>query len=242
MPSAAEKSVIARLKKLGCEVLAGRDCWDVRLRNVPLDAAIDDICQLKSVTLELSRLKESHHAMLSRLVNVTDIGSDHCSLCDGSFSYLANLPRLVSLTIFVSAPADITGVGIGQLAKTSLESLTIHGSALSDQGAEEIAEISTLQSIEIIRGAMTDVALKSLRRLQLESLSLSDLKVSDVGLREIAAMTSLKYLFLSDLPITDVGLSRLEKLRSLTVLDISCSAVSEEAVQALIAKLPNVES
>ena len=75
----------------------------------------------------------------------------------------------------------------------------------------------------------------------LKSLSIRDSRITDYGLKYLASMQELEYLNISG-QITDQGLPHLAKLKSLRGLTLNSRAVTQEALAAMQAKLPLLQS
>jgi hypothetical protein len=125
--------------------------------------------------------------------------------------HLADLKELRSLTAISSR---LTGKGLGGLRK--LETLTIPGAPLGDEGAAEIGKMTSLKSLDLAGTNVTDAGVDHLRDLKdLVDLSLARTAVTDKSAKVIGGFDKLEELWLNHVGITDAGLRELQGLSKL---------------------------
>jgi hypothetical protein len=122
---------------------------------------------------------------------------------------------------------------------TSLQTLDLNGTKVTDAGLEHLKGLTNLHSLHLGKTKVTDTGLVHLKGMtSLHSLHLGKTKVADVGLVHLKGLTSLQLLNLGDTQVTDAGLVHLKGLTSLHTLSLSGSKVSEAGVKDLQAALP----
>lgn len=129
---------------------------------------------------------------------------------------------------------------------------------ISDEGFERLAEMESLEKLDITDAAITNVGLGHLATLpklsaliadvtaigdegltflkekhSLRRLSLAATQVSDVGLKHLANLTQLESLNLSGTNITQRGLIHLKGLTNLIHLDLSENEIRDDGLQNL---------
>jgi hypothetical protein len=125
--------------------------------------------------------------------------------------HLAGLKELRSLTAISSR---LMGKGLGNLQK--LETLTIPGAPLGDEGAAEIGKLTSLKSLDLAGTNVTDAGVDHLRDLKnLDDLSLARTAITDKSAKVIGGFDKLEVLWLNHVGITDAGLRELQGLSKL---------------------------
>ena len=135
-----------------------------------------------------------------------------------------------------------------------LKSLNLAGSAVTDKGLRQLAELKNLEKLDLQDTKVTDKGLKELARLKkLKSLRLSEAQMSDATvriLREIGLLHSLSQasagrgdpprsaeeiisLSLCRGPLTDAGLRELAGLKNLSWLDLRETRVTDAGLKEL---------
>jgi WD40 repeat protein/Leucine-rich repeat (LRR) protein len=146
---------------------------------------------------------------------------------------LEGLAELRSLEI-THAPAipEAAVKAIGKL--TSLRSLAINSSDLSDEHLKEIAKLSGLVSLELSACPhLTGPGLAVLATLsRLEELHLKGARMDSAGLRALVGLKKLRALSLQSTLVADEGLEVLGKLPVLTELNLG-SGIGDEGLAKL---------
>lgn len=132
-------------------------------------------------------------------------------------------------------PLAMTPQAIKALAKLeNLESLSLWGTAVTDDDIRQLAGLSNLRRIDL---AFTDVTGESLRTLslleKLVSVRLEGCDVTDEHLPLLAKMPQLAMLYLGRTKVTDAGLQHLRRLRKLNLLQLSDCAITDEGLASL---------
>jgi hypothetical protein len=125
---------------------------------------------------------------------------------------------------------------------SSLESLWIYGSGVSDAGLECLAKLPQLRTLSLSSPLVTDAGLKHLRELkQLESLTLQHIGVDDAGLVHLRGLANLRNLDLTGTNVEGPGLVHLKILKNLEFVGLVNTPVKMEHVEQLRKSLPNCE-
>lgn len=111
---------------------------------------------------------------------------------------------------------------------------------VTDKALKYVAQIKSLQTLEICQTAITDEGLKELARLpRLQSLNLSSTKVTSRGLAHLRPLQSLLSLSIVNTCIDDSGVEEIGNLRNLRIVSLSRTQVHGSGLGHL-AKLPNL--
>ena len=141
---------------------------------------------------------------------------------------------------------DDSDIGDGLLMKiirlrpTKLTGLSLQGTAVSDKGISELANIASLTYLNLRGTEVGDEGVKSLAQLpRLDTLTLDGTKTTTRGVE------ALRDCVLSDLNLKTVSLAppaidALCTLEKLVAVDLRDSGVSAESVQRLLSQIPRV--
>ncbi|KAM3593406.1 uncharacterized protein V6R79_012311 [Siganus canaliculatus] len=174
-------------------------------------------------------------------------------------------PQLRLLSIKQTKVKDVSSLA----ELSSLQTLNLDGTGVTESSLERLASHSTLSSLslagipvadgnhalQIISGlkltqltlpgrhSVTDSGLSFISRLSLLSeLDLTDYtQVTDQGVGQLSSMTRLKRLSLSNTQVTDAGLPSLRGLTELQELCLDRTAVTSRGVSQLITCLPHLQ-
>jgi Leucine-rich repeat (LRR) protein len=133
-----------------------------------------------------------------------------------------------------------------------LEFLDVGFSRVTDDGFENLADLTELKWLGFGGNKMSGVALPllqllpALAHLDVGGLQRTDsgrwgLALSDFNLESIEALTKLESLDLQDAKVTDLGLQRLSALSNLEMLDLSRTPLTGRGIKALTS-LPKLKS
>jgi hypothetical protein len=175
---------------------------------------------------------------LQRVSNLRWLELRSTAITDASLDRIAELTQLKRLLIRSSANGSertqITDKGLAELHTLSdlrllsLEKCTINGSAFEHLGA-----LRRLDELDLRDTEFNDSAARHLQQFpRLKYLNLWKTQTTDAAMSEILQLNRLEQLFLSD-NLTDSAVTDLERLVHLKVLDLSSSAFSDGAVDAL---------
>lgn len=113
----------------------------------------------------------------------------------------------------------------------SLQQLDLGNLSISDQTLEHVRQLSQLRDLNLSGTQITDAGLLRLAPLgELRNLTLSSSGVTDAGLAVLAAFSHLESLQLHGSGISNAGLSHLGHCRELRSLDLSGTRVSNEGL------------
>lgn len=137
---------------------------------------------------------------------------------------------------------DIRDEQLSQLAALSdLKSLNLSNTGITDVGLNHLANLKKLKFLYLFGTRLTDSGMPSIATLpRLEVLCLDSTEITDLGLKTLEDLPRLEKLHVhSRAKITDVGLESLHRHVRLFELRIGGPHISEKAVDALKAALPN---
>lgn len=117
----------------------------------------------------------------------------------------------------------------------NLQRLSLSGAQIDDEGASQLAKISTLTTLGLNGTKVTSAGLKELTKLRnLTYLSAAKTLIDDEGLRLVATLSKLTWLDLDNTQITDAGIEHLRPLKSLRVLLLANTAITDRAVEVFV--------
>jgi internalin A len=110
---------------------------------------------------------------------------------------------------------------------------------VTDAGLKELADLESLQTLDLGITQVTGAGLKDLAGLKsLQTLDLGGTKVTDAGLKELAGLKSLQTLDLGGTKVTNAGLKELTGLKSLQTLHLGGTKATEAGAAELQKALP----
>lgn len=162
------------------------------------------------------------------------------AITDSGLQSITNTLQLDQLGILYLAGTQITGAGLGYLARTKLEVLFLAGCTQLKEN--EFQSIATLRRIKrlFLAGCtqLTGNVLQYVKHLQdLEVLCLDGMDVRDQHLAGIGVLGKLKSLSMSNTQVTYEVFFHLETLKSLTVLGLNNTQKSNLNVSTLLEKM-----
>tara|TARA_B110000116_G_C16656644_1_gene499843 strand:+ start:65 stop:829 length:765 start_codon:yes stop_codon:yes gene_type:complete len=144
-------------------------------------------------------------------------------------------------TLFLTG-TTITDAGLEPLAGLSGLIILHLPETITDEGFKHVGEITTLKTLSAERCKITDVGMAHLVNMsELRWLKMNHTAISDKGLDAIKDLTTLHTLELMNTKITDKGLLFLSGLSKLNSLEMTGCDLTDEAVQALQKELPDTE-
>jgi hypothetical protein len=171
----------------------------------------------------LASLKPTHFVLLDLMqTKVTDAG-------------LAEVAKLKGLEWLFLAGTKITDTGMEQVAKLAdLENLWLDDTPVTDAGIAHLRSLRKLDELSLDRTAVTGACLDDLAAIKsLRVLDLRETLVRGEGLARLAALPKLELLILKDTPVSDADLPYLRQLSHVTVIWISGTKLSAEAIRQL---------
>lgn len=219
-------------------MLAGEGASDSALsRGLPLLAALSSLQELWITRADLGGRALEPLRACSSL---RSLWLRECTLDEGSFASLRGVDTLVDLHVWAPA-GDAALARLAELA--SLEVLELDGGSLTDAGLAELARLTTLRALDV-RGArrVTDRGAAALGAAKhLTRLTLTGARgVHGECFSSLPA--SLAELDLASCAILDehlAGLARLERLRGLS---LSGTKVTDAGIASLSALFPALET
>lgn len=152
---------------------------------------------------------------------------------DAGFGSLSELPLLQSLTLHGTRVSDAGLVVLRDLPNLRTLSCILN-ECVTDRGLEHVGSLPHLTSLELVGVGFTDAGLHHLQQLHhLETLELEEAQIDDASLRYLRSMSRLRFLDLSFTEIGDSGLRFLESLTNLRFLDLSNTRVGDASIQSL---------
>ena len=135
---------------------------------------------------------------------------------------------------------SVTDEGIEQLEQlSSLEKLYLSGTHVSDHSLGHLSEAHNLVVLTLSSTLVTDAGVRHIARLSsLEKLLLTKTAIGDAALMHVEHLKALEELHLQETQITDAGLQHLSKLKNLTVLDLYGTQITPAGVADLQKSLP----
>lgn len=126
-------------------------------------------------------------------------------------------------------------------ALTELKSLNLSNTAITDAGLAQLLSLKKLKFLYLFGTKVTDSGAASIAAFpRLEVLCLDQTEISDIGLKTLEDLPRLEKLHVhSKAKITDAGLESLKKHTRLFELRIGGPGLSEKAIDALKAALPD---
>ncbi len=162
---------------------------------------------------------------------------------DEGLAQLVGFTELRSLNLAGNMP-KITDAGLVHLkAFKKLETLLVPPVAATDKGLAEVAELTTLKSLDIgFFSPATDAGFGQLKSLtSLNSLNVSYTAMGDAGIEQLKDLPRLEKLILNNTKVTDAGLEHLQGMKSLRYLALGGCQVTKEGKQKLKSALPQCD-
>ncbi len=158
-------------------------------------------------------------------------------------SGLENLRALTSLESLDLSQTSVTEKGLAELLSLrNLRALDLSFCALTDASAELLAQVTSLSELKLSGVKIDDAGLARLAALKnLETLDLAWTDVTDRGLMHLSTLPKLRRLSLHGDHVTDAGLAGLERLTGLAALAIEESDITAAGWQGLRRALPKAD-
>jgi hypothetical protein len=138
--------------------------------------------------------------------------------------------------------AGLRGDDLAVLAKcTRLEWLQLTENPLDDAGLAHLVELP-LRELMLDITPVGDAGMEFVADMEtLEQLDVANTRITDKGVASIARLPELQVLWLAGTGVTDAGLAQLESLSRLKYVDLRGTGVSDQGVARLRAKLPDLQ-
>ena len=224
------------------------------LRRVNLDScpvgdgaarALSNLPSLESVTLADTDVgNDGVEALARRATRLTHLDLGHTLVDDDGVEHLLLLKH--TLRVLSLDSRLISDRGVKRIADLrSLESLDLFAADVTDAGVGALREMRALKSLEMCGGRVTDVGVARVARFceNLETLNLGqNAAVTDAGAAAVAAsLKKLTALNLTGSGVTDAGAKKFAALKNLTTLALKeCRGVTREAARYLREHCPKL--
>ena len=224
------------------------------LRRVNLDScpvgdgaarALANLPDLESVTLADTDVgNDGVEALARRATRLTHLDLGHTLVDDDGVEHLLLLKH--TLRVLSLDSRLISDRGVKRIADLrSLESLDLFAADVTDAGVGALREMRALKSLEMCGGRVTDVGVARVARFceNLETLNLGqNAAVTDAGAAAVAAsLKKLTALNLTGSGVTDAGAKKFAALKNLTTLALKeCRGVTREAARYLREHCPKL--
>lgn len=184
---------------------------------------------LAGVRIENDQMSDDDLAFLEQLPLLSSLELAGGNLTDKALAHVRPLESLTSLTI---DRARLTDDGLEQLsALRQLTKLKLTHAPITDAALKHLSRLDELESLDLSATEVTGSGLGQLRTTRLRTLVLDETNVTDKTIAAVARLTSLETLSLKGTAIGNHGLLRLRNVKSLKTIDVSQTAVNNEAIQ-----------
>lgn len=193
--------------------------------------------------LDLSRTSANNREMehVAKISTLKVLKLAQTVINDDGMALFTNLSALQELDI---SSTETVGIGLAALgndgAKAPLRILNASHTRVGTQGFRFVNQFS-LEELHVSKAMVTDLSLEGLRGCnQLEVMNLANNLITDKSAKWLITSKALQELDLSRNPgIRDGALRKLQTLPELSKLNLSKTAASAKAIQALKQRLPN---
>lgn len=191
-------------------------------------------CFQKLTAAELATLKEIH--LGGHLVKDGKTVKEHIEIPAGEFHHLTALVSLEKLDLMENGVSDEALVSIGRIK--NLTTLVLGDHCLTDASLKHLTGLQKLTHLNLCwpdqkhGGKISDAGLEEVAKLtSLETLDLRATQITDAGLAKLLELPKLKTLELANTAITDAGLLSLQKLKSLSKVSVfNCKQVTPQGI------------
>jgi len=158
------------------------------------------------VDLRSSWVTDSDLPQLAALPHLTNLDLSLTRITDIGLQQLKNAPGIVELNLYYTE--QITDEGMAAVKGwKKLKRINLRGTKVTDTTLEHLANVTTLESIDVGFAQITDVGLDRLAPLvNLKELVISGNKLTDNGLQALRQFPRLTHLSLGGSQRTDSGL------------------------------------
>ena len=214
----------------------------VDFNRLPPEAHVDALGALTNLRrLQLrsaSGVQDQGLAWLSELKQLEELRLPYTPISAETLQAAARLPQLTALFLQENGNRlELSGAHLEILASMpALETLSITGSNLDDEGLETIAGIKSLRELSLSGSLVTGSSVGSLSKAPLLTSLLINSPALSIGILEgLPALTRLESLQLGGKAITDQWLPAITRLKNLQDLGLLNSSVTDTGVRSLSA-------
>jgi internalin A len=162
--------------------------------------------RITGVDLRTSWVTDSDLPQLAALPHLTHLDLSLTRITDHGLQQLKNAPGIVELNLYYAE--QITDEGMAAVKGwKKLKRINLRGTKVTDTTLEHLANVTTLDSLDVGFAQITDVGLDRLTPLvNLKELVVGGNKLTDVGLQALRQLPGLTTLSLGGSQRTDSGL------------------------------------
>lgn len=166
----------------------------------------DSTGQITGVDLRSSWVTDSDLSQLALLPHLAHLDLSLTRITDLGLQQLKNAPGIVELNLYYAE--QITDEGMAAVKGwKKLKRINLRGTKVTDTTLEHLANVTTLEAIDVGFAQITDVGLDRLAPLvNLKELVISGNKLTDNGLQALRQFPGLTHLSLGGSQRTDSGL------------------------------------
>ena len=197
---------------------------------------------VERLTLDECQFVDSKNSVLPELPDLQHLVVDGGNPTSDLFRNLHSSEKLKSIRVNYWHANQLGDDFLAQVSRcSSLESLHVYRSLVTDVGIEHLQNLPHLSRLEIGNKNITDASADSLSKcLALRRLDLPGASLTDKGVRRFASLPNLTVLWLSHCPVSpDIGetLANIQTLQRVIMYGVSVNSNSASA----FAKMPSLE-
>lgn len=162
--------------------------------------------RITGVDLRASWVTDSDLSQLAAMPYLTNLDLSQTRITDLGLQQLKAAPGIIELNLYYAE--QITDEGMAAVKGwKKLKRINLRGTKVTDTTLEHLANVTTLESIDVGFAQITDVGLDRLTPLvNLKELVVGGNKLTDMGLQALRQLPSLTHLSLGGSQRTDSGL------------------------------------
>lgn len=162
--------------------------------------------RITGVDLRASWVTDSDLSQLAAMPYLTNLDLSQTRITDLGLQQLKAAPGIIELNLYYAE--QITDEGMAAVKGwKKLKRINLRGTKVTDTTLEHLANVTTLESIDVGFAQITDVGLDRLTPLvNLKELVVGGNKLTDMGLQSLRQLPSLTHLSLGGSQRTDSGL------------------------------------
>ena len=196
-----------------------------------------------AVDLRASWVTDADMPQLAALLHLAQLDLSHTRITDHGLQQLKNAPAITELNLYYAE--QITDEGMAAVKGWKrLKRLNLRGTKVTDTTLEHLADVTTLEALDVGYAQITDVGLDRLTPLQnLRELTIGGNKLTDVGLQALRQLSGLTSLSLGgeqrtdsglwSISLTDAGLEAILTLQNLRELRLDGMPVTNRWLEKL---------
>lgn len=163
---------------------------------------------------------------------LTELRLSRSTVSDDGVRYLAQLSSLRSLDLGGTKISDAALQHVSKIQ--TLKYLDLRHTAVTDEGVSQLSSLVSLRWLNLVKTKVTGAKLDTLAPLRhLEDLILGGSPVNDEGVRRLAALTWLRELDLGYTKVTGAALPHLAGMQKLERLDLGADDIGAEGLRKL---------